>query len=259
MTEHHAAVALIVATDTEENAVKHMYSWTLHTFAGEAQLYYEACFTRGGKEHRMVYARQNEMGMVAAAVLSTKLIGHYQPRYLIMVGIAAGIAGSDMDEQIYGDVNVADLVWNYSAGKFVPTERAEICYGNVGFIPRPTMLRVCEDGRPYVEAAAASPENQCHIHIGPIACGAAVVANSEVLEKQVRSQLRRTVALDMESYAVVYAAENAAAPRPIPLIIKSVCDYADAQKSDQYQKFAAFTSCEFAKLLYEKFLPLECP
>ena len=74
-----------------------------------------------------------------------------------------------------------------------------------------------------------------------------------------RSQLRRTVALDMESYAVVYAAENAAAPRPIPLIIKSVCDYADAQKSDQYQKFAAFTSCEFAKLLYEKFLPLECP
>lgn len=173
-----------------------------------------------------------------------------------MVGIAAGIAGDDMAEQIYGDVNVADLVWNYAAGKFVPTERADIQYGNVGFIPRPTMIRMRDEVRPYVEAAAASPENQCHIHIGPMACGTAVVANREVLEKQVRSQLRGTVALDMESYAVAYAAENAAEPRPVPLIIKSVCDYADARKSDQYQKFAAFTSCEFAKLLYEKFLPV---
>lgn len=60
----------------------------------------------------------------------------------------------------------------------------------------------------------------------------------------------------MESYAVAYAAEHVVEPRPVPLIIKSVCDYADAQKSDQYQKFAAFTSCEYAKLLYEKFLPL---
>lgn len=46
-------------------------------------------------------------------------------------------------------------------------------------------------------------------------------------------------------------------PRPIPIIIKSVCDFADSRKSDEYQKFAAYTSCEFAKLLYEKILPLE--
>ena len=256
MTEHPIAVALLAATDTEESAVRHLYPWTPHTFPGDAQPYYEASFLRDGREHRVVYARQNEMGMVAAAVLATKLISHYQPRYLIMVGIAAGIAADDMAEQIYGDVNVADLVWNYAAGKFVPTERADIRFGDVGFIPRPTMLRLREEIRPYVEAAIASPENQCHVHIGPMACGTAVVANREVLEKQVRSQMRRTVALDMESYAVAYAAENAVQPRPVPLIIKSVCDYADAQKSDQYQKFAAFTSCEFARLLYEKFLPL---
>ena len=246
MSEYHTAVALIVVTDTEETAVKHMYNWMPHTFEGDAQPYYEACFTRNGKEHRVVYARQNEMGMVAAAVLATKIISHYRPHYLIMVGIAAGIARSD----------VADLVWNYAAGKFVPMERADIHYGNVGFIPRPTMIRMREEVRPFVEAAAASPENQCHVHIGPMACGTAVVANREVLEKQVRSQMHCTVALDMESYAIAYAAENAIIPRPVPLIIKSVCDYADAQKSDHYQKFAAFTSCEYAKLLYEKFLPL---
>ena len=170
MGDFHTAVALIVATDTEETAVRHMYEWTQRTFAEDGQPYYEACFSRGSEEHRVVYARQGEMGM----------------------------------------------------------------------------------------AAAASPENQCHVHIGPMACGTSVVANRDVLEKQVRSQLQGTVALDMESYAVAYAAEHAVEPRPVPLIIKSVCDYADAQKSDQYQKFAAFTSCEYAKLLYEKFLPLKC-
>ncbi len=61
----------------------------------------------------------------------------------------------------------------------------------------------------------------------------------------------------MESYAVVYAALHATRPQPIPIIIKSVCDFADSSKSDHFQKFAAYTSCEFAKLLYEKFLPME--
>ena len=76
MSEYHTAVALIVVTDTEETAVKHMYNWMPHTFEGDAQPYYEACFTRNGKEHRVVYARQNEMGMVAAAVLASKIISH---------------------------------------------------------------------------------------------------------------------------------------------------------------------------------------
>jgi nucleoside phosphorylase len=52
----------------------------------------------------------------------------------------------------------------------------------------------------------------------------------------------------------MYAIKEAPVPRPKGLIIKSVCDYADEEKSDQYQKFAAFTSAQFAKLLYEKFL-----
>jgi nucleoside phosphorylase len=69
--------------------------------------------------------------------------------------------------------------------------------------------------------------------------------------------MSNTVGLDMESYAVVYAANHASAPRPIPIIIKSICDFADSKKADDYQRFAAYTSCEFAKLLYEKYLPFD--
>lgn len=255
MKAYETAVALVLVTDTEEAAAKHMYPWTERRFPDDEQVYYEAEFTRNGVRRRVVYARQDEMGMTAGAVLSMKLIERYRPEYLIMVGIAAGVAQAEQEEQIYGDVIVADVIWNYSVGKFVPRERAEIQYGDVGFIPRPRLLEMPDSVRPYVEAAAHSEENQCHVYIGPMACGTTVVANREILDKQVRSQVRHTAGLDMESYAIAYAAAHASQPRPTSLIIKSVCDYADAHKSDQYQKFAAFTSCEFAQLLYERFLP----
>lgn len=154
MGDFHTAVALIVATDTEETAVRHMYEWTQRTFAEDGQPYYEACFSRGSEEHRVVYARQGEMGM----------------------------------------------------------------------------------------AAAASPENQCHVHIGPMACGTSVVANRDVLEKQVRSQLQGTVALDMESYAVAYAAEHArrATPRT-----------ADHQKRLRLRRCAEIRSIPEVRGIYE--------
>ena len=106
-----------------------------------------------------------------------------------------------------------------------------------------------------VARAMKSSENECHIHIGPMACGSTVVANTEVVEKQIHSQYSNTAALDMESYAVMYATKAARAPKPHGLVIKGVCDYANEEKSDQFQKFAAFTSAQFTKLLYEKFLP----
>ena len=54
MGDFHTAVALIVATDTEETAVRHMYEWTQRTVAEDGQPYYEACFSRGSEEHRVV-------------------------------------------------------------------------------------------------------------------------------------------------------------------------------------------------------------
>lgn len=176
---------------------------------------------------------------------------------MIMVGIAAGIARSDMAEQIYGDVVVADMIWNYTSGKFVNPERTDIRFGNVGFISRPAVVKTDAELLEYVRKAAASPENQCHIHIGLMATGSAVVTNREIVNKQIYTMYRETIGLDMEAYGVVYATQNATTPRPKALVIKSVCDYANNEKSDQYQKFAAYTSCEFAKLLIEKFLPVD--
>jgi len=162
-----------------------------------------------------------------------------------------------LEDQRYGDVIVPDIVWNYSIGKFVSPDMAAIKYGNLGFLPRTTSISLPDSIMPYLRKAVESPENPCHAYIGPMACGSYVVANRELLEKQVYTQYQHTAGLDMESYAVVYAATHASDPKPIPIIAKSVCDFADSGKSDDYQRFAAYSSCEFAKFLYEKILPMD--
>lgn len=257
MTEYAAYVMLIVATETEEAAVKQLYDWKPITFPDDGQVYYSASIEKDGRVRRIVYARQEEMGMTVAATLTLKSIAHFRPLYVLMVGIAAGIATQDMAEQVYGDVVVADMVWNYTTGKFVSPNRTDIRFGNVGFVPKPAVVHTDEALLALVRKAAASPGNQCRVHIGPMATGSAVVTNREIVNKQIHTMFRETIGLDMEAYGVAYAALNATAPRPKTLVIKSVCDYANDEKSDRYQRFAAYTSCEFAKLLIEEFLPTD--
>lgn len=249
-------VALLSVTTTEFRAVTHFHDWRAKTIVGDEQIYDAAVFRRGDRAYSLIHAKIPEMGMTAAAATAMKVIYTFRPRYLIMVGIAAGIAKSEYEEQMYGDVIVPDIVWNYSAGKFVSPEKADIVFGGLGFQPRSSSESIPEEIIPYLEKAMNSPENPCHVYIGPMACGSTVVANQELLEKRIYTQYRHTAGLDMESYAVVYAANHAVEPKPIPIIAKSVCDFANSEKSDDYQRYAAYSSCEFAKFLYEKILPM---
>ena len=228
--EYQTDVALLSVTATEFRAVTQFHEWRAKVLTGDDQIYDVAEFERDGQRRTLVHAKISEMGMTAAAATAMKVIFTFRPRYLIMVGIAAGIAKEELEEQQYGDVIVPDVVWNYSAGKFVSPDKAQIKYGNMGFLPRPSAETIPEEIMPYLRAAAESPENQCHVHIGPMACGSTGVANRELLDKQIYSQYQHTAGLDMESYAVVYAANHASNPRPIPIIIKSVCDFADSEK-----------------------------
>lgn len=252
MNDFLSFCALIYVTDTEEDAVMRMYDWQEMRFDGDGQLYYKAVDAPDGKA---VYAaRQDEMGMTASATLTMKLVEHFRPKYVIMPGIAAGTLEEAGAAQMYGDVVLADMVWNYSNGKYVPKDQASIVFGEVGFKPRPTVVKINEELIPYFDKAINSEHNETHVHIGAIASGSAVVANKSILDRQVKGQFESTKGLEMEGYGVAYAAAHATEPRPKAIIAKSVCDFADNRKSDKYQKFAAFTSCEFVKLMIDEIL-----
>ncbi len=254
MQAYNYFAALIYVTDTEHASVMRMFDWQEVTLTGDDQTYYMIELSDGDKTKKIVAARQDEMGMCASAALSMKLMEQFRPQYLIMPGIAAGTS-SLSDQQMYGDVLISDLVWNYSNGKYVAPQNADIIFGNIGFIPRPTWIRTDPKILEVLKKAIRDPRNECYVHIGPLASGSAVVANSDLVDMQIRSQFDETIGLEMEAYGVVYAAKHAIEPKPYAIIAKSICDFADSRKDDNYQKFAAYTSCEFVKNLCLYFLP----
>ncbi len=254
--DYQSTAFIITAVVIETESVKKLYSgWKRITVPGDSQIYYETFFERDGKRHRIVTAQQNVMGMTAATVLTMKAIQEFCPRYVIMSGIAAGTG--DEAKQIYGDVIVPDVIWDYSTGKFVGPDETEIRFGDIGFLPRPRSVYTSPEIIDIVKNTMGREDNEFHVHIGPLACGSSVVANRAVVEKQVLSLFPRTVGLDMESYSVAFTCQSSRAPQPTAIIIKSICDFADSEKSDQYQKFAAYTSSGYAKYLLENHLPLD--
>ena len=251
MRDYESFAALIYVTNTEEEAVMRMYDWKPVLIEGDEQIYYEA---QDSEKGRLLAARQDEMGMTAAATLTMKITEHFRPKYVIMPGIAAGTLDESDNVQMYGDVILADLVWNYSNGKYVSKDKAQIAFGEVGFLPRPTTVAIDKELAAYFDKAVNSLNNETHVLVGAMASGAAVVANRLILERQIRGQFHSTKGLDMEAYGVAYAASHATQPKPKAIIAKSVCDFADSRKSDIYQKFAAYTSCEFVKLMLDEIL-----
>lgn len=252
--EYNTFCAFLTATDTEQKAQFALFDWEEFKLEGDSQVYYKSSVKIGNEEKEIIMTKQNEMGMVVAAVTASKVITQFKPQYIIMTGIAAGIEQNSDDAQEYGDVMVVDHAWNYSNGKYVDAKDAVISFGNIGFKPRPLEIEIDDSMRNLLEKAIASEDNQCHVRIGSMACGFGVIANSEYVDAYIRSQYGETAGLDMESYAVMYAAKNAPEPRPKALVIKSVCDFADGRKDDKYQSFAAYTSTEFAKFLLENYL-----
>ena len=95
----------------------------------------------------------------------------------------------------------------------------------------------------------ATPSGILKIHVGPMASGASVIADDEAA-RSIATQHRELMAIEMEAYAVMAAAEYASDPKPTAVIIKSVCDYADAKKNDDWQKYASYTSAAFADQLF---------
>ena len=153
-----------------------------------------------------MYAQQREMGMAAAATLSGCMIQHFQPKYLIMVGIAAGIG----DEKNIGDIIVATEVWNYSNGKYITGEKGEVVFSPdpKHIILEPSIESVLKRNYSTVlyeiknRWRAQSIPHELKLVFGPLACGTAGVGNSAIVDNMIKKHSRKTVGLDMESYGV---------------------------------------------------------
>ena len=252
------AAVICTAVETESDSLRQAFGggWSRLHVPGDEQPYYEATFVdKHGKGQLVITCQQDIMGMSAASALAIKATMLFSPRYLIMFVIAAGIHRET--NQLYGDVLVPDMVWDYSTGKFVGPDESVIHYGDVGFLPRPQSMCLDPELKKIVYRLCEPGACEFHLQTGPLACGTSVMANEFVVDTTVRALNPKTVGLDMESYSVFLAASKALKPKPKAIVVKSICDYADDQKDDRYQAFAAYTASRFVEYLLTNELAFE--
>jgi len=247
-TDYGVDIGIICAlNDPELSAVKSLsQGWQELRAPNDSTNYYMGSFAEQGLEIRFVAAAATQMGMPAAAVLSMNMVTAFHPRFLCMVGIAAGVRG----RVAIGDIVVGDPCWDYGSGKLV------LKNGNSTFEPEPSQLRLDNDvmsifqsmrtERAWLDAIKSgwkgkAPETSLNLHIGAFASGAAVLADP-IRVREIKEHHRKLIGLDMEAYGVMYAAGNCSQPRPKGIVIKSVSDFADEAKSDEYQSYCAYSS-----------------
>jgi len=261
ISDYNYDMAIICALDDPE--LKHIlnlnYSWMPYSKIEDCASYYVGNITCKTKKMKIVCAAAGEMGMTASAVLTTKIIQQFRPKYLGMTGIAAGVRGGNRN---YGDILIADPSFDYGSGKIAINEEES------DFRPDYKQQRIDPDLIRIFRAMSLDTafltsikdkysdfisETELKIHIGAFGSGSSVVADNEIVKKVVEHS-RNLIGIDMEAYGVMFASNQYIKPKPTAFSIKSICDFADAKKDDKYQDYAAYTSASVMNNFIERLL-----
>jgi nucleoside phosphorylase len=251
-TEYLRDVAFVTSSpDVELEAVLELPGFAAAEYSQEdAIYYYPGNWNVGSKNISIMACAAPTMGMTAACVTACKVIQRWRPKILVMTGIAAG---TDHEKLDFGDILVAERAYDYGSGKIRDTENGRefipghqqisIDPGLAAIIQRLQREQLYMDDikRSWDRASRQSPR----LVMGILASGAAVVQSKTVVDELV-SLCRKAIGIDMEAYGIFQAATLCREPRPRVLVAKSVSDYADSNKRDEWQKYAAFTSARFA-------------
>jgi nucleoside phosphorylase/CheY-like chemotaxis protein len=250
LTGYQTDLAIVTAlTSVELEAVLSLPGgWEREERVGDETLYHLGSFKRGTSSLSVVAASAREMGMPAMAALCMKTIYEFRPRYITMSGIAAGLKGN------YGDILIATHSWDYGSGK---TRHAK---GKSAFMPSPSQIQMSALLKSKLALFSGdqsifrriqqswngipTPMTTLDYKMGPMASGASVVESRPLIE-EIKSHNAKVVGVEMEMYGMFMAAESAGGPRPSAFGVKSVCDFADTNKNDEYQKYAGYTSANF--------------
>jgi len=254
-------VAVVTALGSELDAVLQLdYGWTDFRVAEDPTLYHFGRIQlENGESRSIVAASALRKGMAASAAIATKLVLNFEPSILAMTGICAGVKG----KANLGDVVVGSPTWDWGSGKHAEADDGSNVFR---LSPKQADLGVgienmCDEisrcatftGRVRDGWRGDLPPGKFGCHIGPMASGASVIANESVAV-EIANQNRDLIAIEMEAFAVMVATEYSTIRPTIGIAIKSVCDYADSQKHDGWQPYAAYTSASFADEFFKRFL-----
>ena len=187
------------------------------------------------------------MGLTAMAVVTAKTLKEWNPTIAAMIGVCGGRKEKGLN---IGDIVVANQCFHYQFGAF---ENGRVIRELRMESPEPQVLDLAEhlarrtqllsEVQNALQRGFKAPDTVLKCHFGPIASADLVVKDVKKLGEAIQAD-RKTIAVDMESYAFMRAARLAGTR--LAFVVKSVSDFADAQKTDDYREYAKYTSTSFS-------------
>ena len=183
------------------------------------------------------------MGRVQATAATNDAIRRWSPRYVILVGIAGGIAESKVR---LGDVLISSQIVDYDLQKLTPDTEPQMRWEVHRASPRLIAAVRNFDDSSWQELITVKRPTRGNpkCYIGPIASGDKIIADGEVL-RRLRSKWPKLLGVEMEAAGVATAAFQAA-QQPGFFMVRGVSDLADRKKnSARVQRWRAY-ACDVA-------------
>lgn len=195
------------------------------------------------------------MGLPAASCLTTLVLSKFRPKVLIMTGITGGVRG----KVNFGDILIAAPSWDYGSGKITNSVDPISGMEKEDFIPATNEIPLRAWTQKVLQGLAESTnwkstlidgpdglsKEAVEVHFGPVASGVQVVATSTI-PALLAQRNRKVIGIEMETYGLYYAAVNTSVSSPVFFSCKSVSDFADEGKNDQFRSWASEVSAHFA-------------
>lgn len=259
--EYKCDLCIITALQVPEYAavMNLPWKWQVVERQNEVAVFHSGEFHNSGHSRRVVAGCASRMGMTSAAIIATKAIYNFRPRFVALVGIAAGIR----DQCNLGDIVIADPTWDYGSGKWSAKGSKSVFEMAPHQLPLNAIIRnrfqlLSQDaptlGEIRNEWVGPKPDTALQLIVGPVGSGSTVRADGTAA-KEVKAQHRKAVAIEMEAYGVMAAAHEAPLPEVKAFVVKSICDFADEAKTDEFQAYAAYTSASVLRRFAEAYLP----
>ncbi|MCE7565909.1 hypothetical protein LZS85_07290 [Aliivibrio fischeri] len=239
--------------------LKLKYNWKEPELIDDSSIVYSGTIATPNKNFSIKATYQDRMGSVSSSIITTKLINKYSPKYVVMVGICAG----DQDATNIGDIILAKSTSSWESGKWVredKTRKFKYDPHHIYISSKITGLfdMLSANNRKDIfsihdDFPSEKPSNVPKIHIGAIACGSSVIAENTLYNDIKDIQGRKLLGIDMESYGLYAACDSINNPKPEFFCIKSICDFANEAKNDNYQHYSSYISASIFDLFVNTF------
>lgn len=182
------------------------------------------------------------MGQINAALAVKDAVNHYGVSKVILTGICGGIDR----EMKYGDIIISDQIVDYELAKIKSDDvqvRWNVYRSDFELVQSMRMFK-SDSWFSYLKRIFPDPEyKKPNVYSGIVLSGNKVIANNEEI-KRFKKIWAKALAVEMEASgiaAALYQMKNA----PSFVMVKAICDFADSEKNDDWQEYAAYASAVF--------------